>query len=308
MQNFFLNSWTDPMKKIAITMAMAAVVVILFLIFKKTSEEPGPEAENPVVIPAGARCQVCDGEIPARTAVISRYKNEPAWLCTVHCYFVFYTSLTTAGDVDDKTKVVDWSSGKPIQLAAAIYIHGKDEKNRRTLKAFSDRDDASRETKEHGGNFAGWNVIQERELATRCELCARAVYPEDACSVQSGEQRRFACSPLCAFALIPATPGEAEMEFKDALTGDPVRIKLSNGVISSMQPGTWVAWTRDLPTDRATFPLDGRFGLACFLNENDLKQWTAKHALVTGRQIGLPEALDMIKKVDSKQIGASRRL
>ena len=130
-------------------------------------------------------CYMCDGDVNPKTRVTLKTDKGDVHLCSPHCYFITWTSLTDKTGILDAVQVTDWATGKPVP---ATDRHLPDRPGRAasrpTVKAFADKAAADKEMKTAGGNLADWKALEEKELANRCGFCDRANYPEDAARVK----------------------------------------------------------------------------------------------------------------------------
>ena len=138
--------------------------------------------------------------------------------------------------------MTDWASGNLVAASTASYVYGMDAKGRATMKAFADKDAATKEQQGNGGNVVSWDVLRGKELATRCAFCDRAVYPEDACVVKFGTTRGYGCCTHCSMGVAARLKQDIEVEAKDGQTGEPIRVKTLDGQIASLEPATAIAW------------------------------------------------------------------
>ena len=130
-------------------------------------------------------CMFCDGDIDTRTQVVVKTEKGDVKLCSPHCYFIMYSCLTQdKTGFDAKASVTDWATAKLTPMTTAVYLYGLDEKSGRpTIKAFAERAAAETEQKTSGGSLLGYEVLKQKELASRCGFCDRSLYPEDAALV-----------------------------------------------------------------------------------------------------------------------------
>ena len=140
-------------------------------------------------------CYMCDGDINAKTLVTVQTDKGPVRLCSPHCYFIMYSCLTEdKTDFEKKVSVTDWAAGELIPAASAVYVYDMDgETGRPVVKAFADNEKAKSEQKSASGSIIGWEILQDKELTTRCGFCDRSVYPQDAARVIAGGLHTWGC-------------------------------------------------------------------------------------------------------------------
>jgi hypothetical protein len=140
-------------------------------------------------------CYMCDGDINTKTLVTVQTDKGPVRLCSPHCYFIMYSCLTEdKTGFENKVSVTDLSTGKSMPAADAVYVYDMDVKTGRpVVKAFADSGKAEAEQKSASGSIIGWEILKDKELATRCGFCDRAVYPQDAAKVIAGGLHTWGC-------------------------------------------------------------------------------------------------------------------
>jgi hypothetical protein len=187
---------------------------------------------------------MCDGDVSAKTKTLVKGQSEERILCGPHCYFIYLSSIVGADPKAEaaKVRVTDWVSGNSVAATTANYLYGMDAKGRATVKVFADKDSATKEQQSNGGNVVSWDVLRSKELATRCAFCDRAVYPEDACGVKFGTTRGYGCCTHCSLGVAARLKQDIEVEAKDGLTGELIRVKTIDGQIASLEPATAIAW------------------------------------------------------------------
>jgi len=259
--------------------------------------------------PAESVCYMCDGDINPKTRVVLRTAKGNVSFCGPHCYFIMYSSLAGAGDeTDQNATVTDWATGKPIAATAASYLSGADEKGRPTIKAFADKEAAMAERKASGGNAVAWSALKEKELANRCGFCDRAVYPEDADKVKVDSVSTWGCCPMCALGVAARMKKDIEVEAKDALTGERVKVKTLSGAVASLEPATAVAWAGMKKGPDGNPVSAGCFKQAFFANEANLKKWVEQHPTATGKMIPISQALTEKMKLTQEQISKACKI
>ena len=190
-------------------------------------------------------------DVNPKTKTVVKGQSEQRVLCGPHCYFIYFSSIVGADPKAEEAKVsvTDWASGKLVAATAASYLYGMDAKGRATIKAFADKDAATKEQQSSGGNVVSWEVLRSKELATRCAFCDRAVYPEDACGVKFGTTHGYGCCTHCSMGVAARLKQDIEVEAKDGQTGEPIRVKTLDGQIASLEPATrhCVVWAEEGP-------------------------------------------------------------
>jgi thioredoxin 1 len=251
-----------------------------------------------------AICYMCDGDIHAQTRVTVQTDKGPVNLCSMHCYFIMYSCLMEdKAGFEQKVSVTDFSTGKPVPSAAAVYLYGADEKSGRpTIKAFADRDAAVKERQASGGNITTWAVLQEKELSHRCGFCDRACYPEDSASVKVGGVQTWGCCSHCALGVAARTGKDIEVRQPDRLTGEMIVVKTTNGSISSLEPSTAVAWFGLKKGADGSFASAGCFHQGFFVTEANLRKWVEQNPTEVGKQITIAQALADKMKLTPQQI------
>ncbi|OHB73050.1 MAG: hypothetical protein A2Z25_06715, partial [Planctomycetes bacterium RBG_16_55_9] len=200
-------------------------------------------AAQPDNRPKDEICYMCDGDINAKTLVTVQSVKGPVRLCSPHCYFIMDSCLTEdKTNFEKKVSATDWSTGEPVAATEALYLYDLDSRTGRpTIRTFADRirsDQAS-----PGGTVIDWQVLKDKELATRCGFCDRACYPQDAVEViVEGGLRTWGCCSHCALGVAARTGKDIEVHEKDRLTGEEIIVKTFGGKIASLEPKAAVAW------------------------------------------------------------------
>ena len=256
-------------------------------------------------------CFMCDGDINSKTLAVVKGQSEERRLCSPHCYFIYLSSIMDA-DVkaeESKVSVTDWVSGNLIPAAAAAtYLYGVDDKGRATIKSFATRETAAKEQQSSPGNLVTWDVLRAKELGTRCGFCDRAVYPEDACTVKLGEMRTNGCCTHCSLGIAARLQKDIEVEAKDGLTGELIRVKTLNGSIASLEPSTAVAWFGQKQGPDGKWTSAGCFKQGFFANEANLQKWLDSRPAMTGREITIAKALADKMQLSQQQIAKACKL
>lgn len=267
-------------------------------------------AVAPDTRPRESVCFMCDEEVNAKTRTVVKGQSEQRVLCGPHCYFIYFSSLVGAEPKAEeaKVRVTDWINGKQVAATTASYVYGMDAKGRATVKAFADKDSATKEQQNHGGNVVSWDVLRSKELATRCAFCDRAVYPEDACVVKFGATRGYGCCTYCAMGVAARLKQDIEVEAKDGQTGEPIRVKTLDGQIALLEPAIAIAWFGQKKGPDGNWVSAGCFKQAFFVNEANLQKWLDARPAMTGRQITIAQALADKMKLSPDQIAKACKL
>lgn len=255
-------------------------------------------------------CFMCDGDVNPKTRTLVKGQSEQRVLCGPHCYFIYFSSIVGADPKSEEAKVsvTDWESGNLVTAATAIYLYGLDVKGRPTIKAFADKAAAAREQQASSGNLLGWEVLRSKELATRCAFCDRAVYPEDACGVKFGATHGYGCCTHCAMGVAARMKLDIEVEAKDGLTGELIRVKTLDGQIASLEPKTAIAWFGQKKNAEGKWVSAGCFKQGFFVSEANLAKWLEARPAMTGRQISVAQALADKMKLTPEQIAKACKL
>jgi thioredoxin 1 len=269
--------------------------------------------ETPVAAdtrPRQAVCFLCDGDVNAKTKTLVKGQTEQRVLCGPHCYFIYFSSIVGADlkAEEAKVSVTDWATGNLVTATGATYLYGMDTRGRPTIKAFADREAAAREQAASPGNLLAWDVLRSKELATRCAFCDRAVYPEDACAVKFGATHGYGCCTHCSMGVAARLKQDIEVEAKDGLTGEMIRVQTLNGMIASLEPATAVAWFGQKKGPEGNWVSAGCFKQGFFVNEANLQKWLDARPAVTGRQITIAQALADKMKLTPEQIAKACKL
>jgi len=253
--------------------------------------------------PKDSICYMCDGDISPKTLVTVQTDKGPVRLCGLHCYFIMYSCLTEdKTDFEKKISVTDWAAGNQISAASAAYLYGLDETGRPTIKAFADKQNAQAEQKASGGSIIGWQILQGKELATRCGFCDRAVYPQDGAVVRVSGVNTWGCCSHCALGVAARTGKDIEVHEKDRLTGQEIVVRTLDGKVASLEPATAVAWFGQRQKPDGTWVSAGCFHQGFFTNADNLKKWVEQNPYETGRLISISQALADKMKLSPEQI------
>ena len=287
--------------------------------WKELGVDPGGKSsagivrEQPVTADARPRdqvCYMCDGDVNASTRTLVKGETEQRILCSPHCYFIYFSSIVGADAKTEEAKisVTDWASGNLIPAASASYLYGMDAKGRPTVKAFADQATAAKEQQASPGNVVSWEVFCSKELATRCAFCDRAVYPEDACGVKFDTTHGYGCCTHCSMGVAARLKQDIEVEAKDGLTGEVIRVKTLDGQIASLEPTTAVAWFGQKQSADGKWVSAGCFKQGFFASAANLQKWLDARPAMTGRQITIAQALADKMELSPEQIAKACKL
>ena len=269
--------------------------------------------ETPVAADSRPResvCFMCDEDVNLKTKTVVKGQSEQRVLCGPHCYFIYLSSIVGADPKAEETKVsvTDWTSGNLVPATSAAYLYGMDTKGRPTIKAFADKGAATKEQQANPGNLVSWDVLRSKELATRCAFCDRAVYPEDACGVKFGSTHGHGCCTHCSLGVAARLKQDIEVEAKDGLTAEPIRVKTLDGQIASLEPASAIAWFGQKKSPDGKWVSAGCFKQGFFVNEANLQKWLDARPAMTGRQITIAQALADKIKLSPEQIAKACKL
>jgi thioredoxin 1 len=269
--------------------------------------------ETPVTAdtrPREAVCFLCDGDVNPKTKVLVQGQTEQRVLCSPHCYFIYFSSIVNPDTKteDAKVSIADWLSGNMVPASTSTFIYGMDAKGRATITAFADKDAAIKHQQSNPGSIVTWEVLRSKELATRCSFCDRAVYPEDACIVKIGSTRGYGCCTHCSLGVAARLQKDIEIEAKDGLTGEPIRVTTFDGKIGSLEPSTAVAWFGQKKGPDGQWFSAGCFKQGFFASQDNLKKWLDARPVATGRQITLAQALADKMRLTPEQIAKACKL
>lgn len=260
--------------------------------------------------PADSVCFMCDETVNAKTKTVVKGQTDQHILCSPHCYFIYFSSLVNpdAKAEDAKVSVTDSISGNLIPAATASYVYGMDAKGRATTRTFESQEAATKDSQSNPGNVVSWDVLKSKELATRCAFCDRAVYPEDACSVKFGSTHGYGCCTHCSMGVAARLKQNIEVEAKDALTGEAIRIRTLDGQIASLEPASSIAWFGQKKGPDGKWISAGCFKQGFFVNATNLQKWLDARPAMTGRQITIAQALSDKMKLSPEQIAKACKL
>lgn len=277
---------------------------------KTTAGVVREEAVKPDTRPRDQVCFMCDENVGAKAKTLVKGESEQRVLCGPHCYFIYFSSIVGADSKVEEAKVsvTEWAAGKLVPATAATYLCGMDAKGRPTIKAFADKEAATKEQQSSPGNLLNWDGLRSKELATRCAFCDRAVYPEDACAVKFGATRGYGCCTHCSLGVAARLKQDIEVEAKDGFSGEPIRVKTLNGMVASLEPPTAIAWFGQKKNAEGQWVSAGCFKQGFFVNQDNLQKWLAARPAMTGRQITLAQALADKMKLSPEQIAKACKL
>ncbi len=249
-------------------------------------------------------CYMCDHEINSKTLVTVQTDKGPVRLCSPHCYFIMYSCLTEdKTGFEKKVTVTDWFTGQLVPAINAMYVYDMDgDTGRPVVKAFAEKIKAETEQKSASGSIIGLEILKDKELATRCGFCDRAVYPQDAARVTAGGLHTWGCCSHCALGVAARTGNDIEVHEKDRLTGEEIIVKTLDGKVASLEPTTAVAWFGQRQKPDGTWGSAGCFHQGFFVTAQNLEKWVEQNPLETGRQISISQALADKMKLTPQQI------
>ncbi len=261
--------------------------------------------------PRGKVCSLCDGDITARQLTRVKGTREERLLCSPHCYFIYLSSLVGADPKAEEAKVevTDSETGTLIPAVGATYLYGLDAEGRATILAFARSESAKAVQGGTPGTLIPWDVLRTKELATRCGFCDRAVYPEDACPVTvAGGIRTQGCCTHCALGVAARLQKDIEVEARDGLSGELVRVKTLDGKVAALQPASAIAWFGQKKSPDGQWASAGCFKQGFFVTRANLEAWLEQRPAMTGRQITIAQALADKMKLDPEQIAKACKL
>jgi len=278
------------------------------------ASKPATPVERAVPAVADTRprdniCFMCDGDVNPTTRMVVKGQQDQVILCSPHCFFIYHSSVKEPARAEAITSVTDAATRNLIPAATATYLCGLDPKGRPTVLAFADKETATKEQQKSAGNILSWEGLRSKELATRCGFCDRAVYPEDACSVKVAESTHtYGCCVMCALGVAARLQKDIEVEAKDALTGETIRVQTLDGRVASLEPRTAVAWAGGKKAPDGTWASTGCFKQAFFVNEANLNAWLDKHPTATGHMVTIGQALAAKMKMTPEQIAKACKI
>jgi hypothetical protein len=215
-----------------------------------------------------------------------------------------YSCLTEEKtNFEEKVSATDWATGELIPATDAVYVYDMDgQTGRPAVKAFADKEEAAAAQKTAAGSVIGWPILQDKELATRCGFCDRAVYPQDAARVKAGGLHTWGCCSHCALGVAARTGSDIEVHEEDRLTGEEIIVKTLNGQVASLGPATAVAWFGRRQKPDGTWGSAGCFHQGFFVNAENLRKWVGQNPYETGKLISIGQALAAKMRLSPQQI------
>ena len=249
-------------------------------------------------------CYLCDGDVNPKTAVVVKTDKGDVRLCGPHCYFIMYSCLTQDKTTfEQRVSVTDFATGQLLPATAAVWVTGAEEKTGRPwIKAFADREAATKDVQAAGGNIVAWNVLQDNELSHRCGFCDRAVYPQDVGKVLVEGVQTYGCCAHCAMGVAARTGKDIEVYQPDGLTGQMIAVKTLGGRVASIEPKTAVAWFGKRQGADGKWLSAGCFHQGFFATPENLKTWLEQHPFETGEMISIQQSLADKMKLKPEQI------
>jgi len=260
---------------------------------------------QPDVRPKDTVCYMCDGTIDPRNLVTVQTDKGPVRLCGPHCYCIMYSCLTEdKTDFEKRVTVTDSADGKPVAIKEATFLCGQDEATGRPwIKAFANKEAATKERTAGGGNLMALEPLLQQELSHRCGFCDRACYPQDAAEVVvEGGVRTWGCCSHCALGVAARTGKDIEVHEKDRLTKQPIIIRTLEGRVATLEPATAVAWFGQKQKPDGAWASAGCFHQGFFATVDNLKKWVGQNPSETGRLISINQALADKMKLSPEQI------
>lgn len=266
------------------------------------------EPAQPDARPKDAICYLCDGDINPKTRTTMKTPAGDVAFCSPHCYIITYASLTNTDKTHGNASVADWTSGASIPVADASYLYGVDRDGRPTIQAFASEAAAKEELTRSGGNVLPWDQLETKEVAALCAFCDRPVYPDDASIVRVNGMQTWGCCTMCALGVAARTGKDIEVDAKDALTGDPIRVKTFDGHVAELDPPTAVAWAGARKDSDGNIKSTGCFKQAFFVSDVNLKKWVDEHPTATGRQVTIEQALADKMRLSPQEINKACKI
>lgn len=253
-------------------------------------------------------CYMCDGDIAAKTLIVLKTEKGDVNFCSPHCYFIAYSSMVESKPAIETVSVTDWNAGSRVAAGSARFALSLDEHNRPVVKAFADEAAAKAECSANGGSVLDMPGLIAKEMETRCGFCGRAVYPADACAVKVEGIDTWGCCTMCALGVAARLQKDIEVSAKDALSGEPIHVKIAGGHVSSLEPQTAVAWAGTKKDAEGKLVSTGCFKQAFFISETNLRKWVDGHPTATGRLILIEQALAEKMKLTPQQISKACKI
>ena len=113
---------------------------------------------------------------------------------------------------------------------------------------------------------------------------------------------------MCALGIAARLKKDIEIEQRDALTSEPVRVVTMDGSVASLEPRTAVAWAGMRKGPDGKMVSAGCFKQAFFANTDNLKKWLELNPTATGKQITIGQALAEKMKLSDEQIAKACKI
>lgn len=97
----------------------------------------------------------------------------------------------------------------------------------------------------------------------------------------------------------PREGKDIEVEARDGLTGQVIRVRTLNGTVAGLQPASAVAWFGQTKGPDGSWVFAGCFKQGFFANQTNLQKWLEARPTMTGRQITIDQALADKMKLSS---------
>ena len=101
---------------------------------------------------------------------------------------------------------------------------------------------------------------------------------------------------------------DIEVEAKDGLTGERIRVTTLDGQIALLEPSTAMAWFGQKKGPDGKWASAGCFKQGFFVKEANLQEWIDARPAMTGRQISVAQALADKMKLTPDQIAKACKL
>jgi thioredoxin 1 len=253
-------------------------------------------------------CYLCDGDIAPETRAVLKTPAGEVGFCSVHCYLITYASMTEPNKTHENASVNDAATGALVPVMAASYLQGMDASGRPAIRAFATEAAARAAQGAAGGNVIAWAQVESLDTAIRCGFCDRPVYAVDATVVRAAGIQTWGCCVMCALGVAARSGQDIEVEAKDALTGEAVRLSTFEGHVATLEPETAVAWAGAIQDGEGKIKSTGCFKQAFFTTPENLLAWVESHPTATGRQVSLEQALAEKMKLTPEQISKACKI
>lgn len=268
-----------------------------------THAAPTVQREKPLVAqsqPAETTCFMCGKEFESYQHVQVNTATDVRHLCSVHCYFIYLTSLPKPEGIEAVTQVTDSVTGELIPATTASYKFSFDDNARPVYAPMSQVC--------CGGSILTWEQMKAKELAVRCSFCDRACYPEDSTGVNVSGAQMYACCPVCGLGTAARLQKDVTLTVQDAQTGERLQITTLNGSVATLTPATIVAWHGQKPNAEGKMVSSGCFNQFFFATPEHLQQWLGQHPAATGKQATISELLADKMKLSPQQISKACKI